>query len=246
MAKKKRKRRRSARPKQLEMDFTEKSWGGPRLGAGAKKKPKGAAGVSHAKREELRKGDSVMITWKLRDGLPPLRQPAEDRVLRGVFRDAQRDFFRIVHYVVMDNHLHLLLEVTDTASLSKGTTGLGPRISRNLNRIWERAGSVFKERYHLRRLHTPTQVRNAIRYVLMNAFKHGVPGRKGIPDFFSSAEYFDGWSDCAPIEFWEGGSPVVPPRTFNLREGWRRAGGMLSLHDRPGPRPRRRSRAAIA
>jgi len=167
----------------------------------------------------------------LRDGLPPLRQIDEDHVLRYVFRDAQKSFFRIVHYVVMNNHLHLLIEATNTTLLSKGMMGLGARVSKNLNKLWGRAGSVFEDRFHMRRLHTPSQVRNAIRYLLMNAFKHGVMGL-GVPDRFSSAEYFDGWIDCEPIEIWAG-SPVVPPRTSNLREGWRRAGGMLSLREGP-------------
>jgi putative transposase len=231
MANTKKKRKRSARPKQLEMDFTEKTWGGYRPGSGAKKKPKGEAGVSHSKREELRRGDCATITWKLRDGLPPLRRIDEDHVLRYVLRDAQKSFLRIVHYVVMNNHLHLIVEATDTTSLSKGLNGLGVRIARNLNKLWKRRGSVLKDRFYMNRLHTPGQVRNAIRYVLMNAFRHGAMGL-GVPDPHSSAEYFDGWVDCGPIEIW-GGSPVVPPQTFNLREGWRRVGGMLSLRKCP-------------
>ena len=240
MANKKRKRRRSVKPKQLELDFSEKTWGGFRPGAGAKKMPKGEAGVNHGKREELKKGESVQVTWKLREGLPSLRQIDEDHVLRGVFRDAQKEGFRIVHYVVMSNHLHLLVEATDAEALSRGMTGLGTRIARALNRLWKRVGSVIADRYHALVLRGPRMVRNAIHYVLANAFRHGVAGMRGVPDRFSSAEYFDGWRDCEPIEIW-GGSPVVPPRTYNLAVGWRKVGGMFSLHDCPGGRTRRRA-----
>jgi len=246
MATKKQKRRRSARPEQLELDFTEKTWGGLRPGAGAKKKPKGEAGVNHGKREELKRGDAVQVTWKLREGLPSLRQVAEDRVLRETFRDAQKDGFRIVHYVVMSNHLHLIVEAPDAGSLSRGMTGLGTRIARRLNRLWKRVGSVIADRYHALVLRGPRMVRNAIHYVLANAFRHGVRGMRGVPDPFSSAEYFDGWRDCFPFDI-ESDSPVRPPRTYNLRRGWRKAGGLFSLLDCPGarrPRSLRRTRAA--
>ena len=233
MANAKKKRRRSARPKQLELEFHVKGWGGYRPGSGAKKKPKGEAGVSHAKRELMTNKDCGFLTFKLRSGLPSLRQVEEDRVLRGVLRDARKEGFRIIHYVVMSNHLHLLVEANDNDSLSRAMTGLGRRISANLNKLWNRKGSLFEDRYHLSVKRTPIEVRNAIAYVLKNAYRHGVRRLRGIPDFYSSAEYFDGWSDCGSIEIWEG-SPVERPRTFNLGVGWKKAGGLLSLRDRPG------------
>jgi hypothetical protein len=46
-----------------------------------------------------------------------------------------------------------------------------------------RKGKVFADRYHMRILKTPTEVKNALRYVLDNRWKH-TPQR---PDFFHSS-----------------------------------------------------------
>jgi hypothetical protein len=52
-------------------------------------------------------------------------------------------------------------------------------------------GKAFKGRYHLHQLHTPTEVKRAYRYVLLNTSKH-----EGLIDFlddFSSGRHFKGW-----------------------------------------------------
>jgi hypothetical protein len=49
---------------------------------------------------------------------------------------------------------------------------LGTRIGRGLNRALGRNGKVLHERYHARALRTPTEVRNAINYVLNNHHHH--------------------------------------------------------------------------
>jgi hypothetical protein len=75
------------------------------------------------------------------------------------------------------------------------------------------------DRFHARLLRTPTEVRNALRYVLHNARKHGVwLGRR--PDPCSSGECFEGWEDCSPrCVRW-----LAAARTWLLRVGWQRAG----------------------
>ena len=41
-----------------------------------------------------------------------------------------------------------------------------------MNRVFRRAGSVLRGRYHVRVLRTPREVRNALAYVLLNTRKH--------------------------------------------------------------------------
>jgi len=53
--------------------------------------------------------------------------------------------------------------------------GLGVRIAKALNRVMGRNGGVFADHYHARILRAPTQVANALEYVLMN-FLHHFPG----------------------------------------------------------------------
>jgi hypothetical protein len=76
-------------------------------------------------------------------------------------------------------------------------------------------------------LRTPSQTRAALAYVLCNARKHREDLADGEPDPYSSAWYFDGFSDDA----WReraippdnpDGPPVTTAVTWLLRVGWRR------------------------
>jgi REP-associated tyrosine transposase len=84
-----------------------------------------------------------------------------------------RDGFRVVHFAIMGNHIHLLVEASDQVQLARGMQGLGVRIAVRMNRMMNnRSGRVVGDRYHARILRTPTAVRTARTYLLSNAFKH--------------------------------------------------------------------------
>src|SRR5687768_6395278 len=126
--------RRSRKPKQRELPY--ESWGGARKGAGRKPK-NGVAGVSHRTREEQKPRHPVHVTPKLRAHLPRLRQKAEYAALRGAFGKGRERFgFRLCHYAVLDDHLHLIVEAADRTALRRGLQGLAIRIARALNRLW--------------------------------------------------------------------------------------------------------------
>jgi hypothetical protein len=129
--------------------------------------------------------------------------------------------FRLVHFSVQSNHLHLIAEARDRHALALGMQGLGVRIAKALNKLWSRRGSVFSDRYHARILRTPREVRNALCYVLNNARRHGL-ALAGL-DPFSSARWFDGWSGSEGPRVGEYG-PIVAARTWLARVGWQRHG----------------------
>jgi REP element-mobilizing transposase RayT len=138
-----------------------------------------------------------------------------------------RSWFRIVHFSVQANHVHLLAEGNDKVALSRGLMGVAIRLARAVNRVAGRRGSVWQDRYHARALRTPREVRNGIVYVLMNWKKH-VPGAKGL-DPCSSASSFTGWiadPSSGPLV------AVEPPATWLLRIGWKRY-GLLATSERP-------------
>lgn len=173
---------------------------------------------------------------RLKDGLPNLRRRAPHEVLRGAFEKGCEKFgFRLVHYSVQKNHLHLIAEARDRVALAKGLQALFIRIARGLNRLWERKGSVFRDRYHAVILKVPRQVRNALLYVLQNRWKHGAPITG--PDPNSTGPWFDGWRERLPREMrGVGSSCAARPRTWLLAKGWRRS-GLLSMHSIPGAEP---------
>src|SRR5262249_49069461 len=107
-----------------------------------------------------------------------LRKPRCFGALKRAFgRGANRFGFRLVHYSVQGNHLHLLVEAQDERSLSRGMNGLGVRVARGVNKAMERRGRGLDDRYHAHILRTPTEVRHARTYLLRNARRHH--GRKG-------------------------------------------------------------------
>ena len=188
------------RQRQLALAF--RTWGGKRNRAG--RPPKGAvAGVSHLKRPSLSRHHPSHVTLRILAGLPSLRADALfERVQSALARAQQRFGFRLVHYSVQSNHLHLIAEAEDERSLTRGMQGLCVRVARAVNRVLSRKGRVFADRYHARTLRTPRAAQLALRYVLLNARKHHASRSRTLPPGFvdacSSAPWFDGFR--RPIE----------------------------------------------
>jgi hypothetical protein len=112
----------------------------------------------------------VHVTQKLRPGLPALRQRAEIEVIRSALRAGnERAGFRVVAFSALSNHLNLAIEVRSTAELSRGVQGLAIRLAKTLNKLWQRRGTVFLERFHARLADGIGAIRRVLVYVLNNA-----------------------------------------------------------------------------
>jgi REP element-mobilizing transposase RayT len=154
--------------------------------------------------------------------------------VREAIRLAQRDTFRICHFSVQSNHIHMLVEAKSRQALSRGVQGLAIRMARAINRVLRRMGKVWADRHHRRDLATPREVRHALVYVLMNYTKHG-PASRAI-DGCSSGPWFTGWRDYRPVTPAGVEAPVLSPRTWLLGAGWRRLGLIVSAErPRGGP-----------
>ena len=235
MASRPHRRKNAKTPKQRGLPF--RSRGGRRPGAG--RKPNGPqAMVGHGQRAALAARFPAHVTMKLVQGLPRLRSQPEYVALRAAFQaGCDRAGFRLVHYAVLNDHLHFLVEAADRMTLSRGLQGLAIRIAKALNKLWHRRGTVFADRYHDRVLTSPREVRNALVYVLGNGKKHAAEGRTvKVPqaiDTFTSAPWFDGFRERVTVRGIEDvPRPVTAARTWMLTLGWRRH-GLLSAHDLP-------------
>jgi hypothetical protein len=103
------------------------------------------------------------VTLRVRRDIPSLRTRRFLRELRPSLRRAcERGEFRVVHYSVQRNHLHLLVESAGKAALGRGMKSIAARVARAAHRAFERAGSVLHGRYHLRILRRPQEVRRAL------------------------------------------------------------------------------------
>jgi hypothetical protein len=127
----------------------------------------------------------------------------------------------------------LIVEANDGDALGRGMKSLAARFARAINRALQRTGRVLADRYHLRVLTCPRQVRNALAYVLLNARHHAAEqAAKALEpahrlDAASSARWFDGWRpgagvDRSPPRLLGSDPAVASPRTWLLRAGWRK------------------------
>jgi REP element-mobilizing transposase RayT len=229
-----------------QASFQFRTWGGVRAGAG--RPPKGrVAGVSHLRRPVTSAQHPLHVTLRVQYGLPSLRGELFPRVQAALALARERFGFRLAHFSVQGNHLHLIVEADDRRALSRGMQGLCVRVARAVNRGLGRSGTLFADRYHARSLTAPRTLRMALRYVLLNARKHGhsqVP--QGFVDECSSAAWFSGFARPAELAFGAQQcrarfaqslsgveAPVAQPRSWLLRVGFGRGGG-FDLDEVPG------------
>jgi REP element-mobilizing transposase RayT len=180
------------------------------------------------------------VTLRLRRGLPSLRSRRFLAELRPSLRVAcERGEFRVLHYSIQANHLHLLVESAGKEALGRGMKAISARVARAVQRAFGCAGAVLHGRYHLRILRTPREVRSALAYVLLNVRKHWRQ-RFGVAppvrlDEASSGRWFDGWRSRPPDPPHAGSGPrdVASPRTWLLAAGWRRH-GLIDPAEVPG------------
>jgi hypothetical protein len=242
------KREQSSDGRQLLLAFP-KPRGGRRRGAG-RKSASARGAVPHTRRPLHRAREPVHVT--LRSRFKPLRSQFVFPTVRRAIVDANRrghGCFRIVHYSVQADHLHLIVEAAHREALHGGVRGLSVSLARRINRLVFRRGALFADRWHGRSLATPRAVRTALVYVLANFKKHG-ERIAGPLDPYSTAPYFNGFREYAgksPLErdaavvpkaLRAQGPPMAPAQSWLLRIGWLHH-GHLSIHEHPAKSPHR-------
>lgn len=249
------------RARQLELGFarsaknrgnsSEKSdHGGWRAGAG-RPVGKGRRNVRHRVRESHRAEHPLHVV--LRSSFQPLRSQFVFPTLRTALARATRarSDFRVVHFSVQLDHLHLIVEATTKTALARGMQGLAIRVAKQINALLGRHGKIWADRFFSRELSSPRTVHRAIGYVLGNFQKHArasnYPHRYRI-DPYSSAPYFAGFLELqgfAPDELapqrelpltprgvppprFDAETPCLGAQTWLANRGWKR-GGVLKL-----------------
>src|SRR5438270_11382314 len=149
-------------PKRLQLQLP--TWGGRRK----RKRRRGTAKqdklrkVPHRRRPALSPRNPVHVTWRVLPHVWNLRsRRCFSRIVECFSRGRDRFGFRLVHFSVQGNHLHLVVEADDERALARGMQGLGVRIAKALNRLMVRKGDVFAYHYHSCILRSPLVVENA-------------------------------------------------------------------------------------
>src|SRR5258706_10728456 len=106
--------------RQLKLALPE--WGGKRKGAG---RPRtrvhpglDGPGVPHVKKPELNPRHPVHVTLRVQPGIGYLRAQRRTAVILAALNGTnERDDFQVVDYVILGNHLHLIVEAEDAEAL---------------------------------------------------------------------------------------------------------------------------------
>ncbi len=181
--------RRKAR--QLGFDLRYRGRGGYRPGAGRPKKP--GAGVPHVRRPALAARHPVHVTARVCAEAAQLRSRACFRVVASCIGEGcQRDGFRLVHFSVQSNHLHLIVEARDAIALARGIQGLSIRIAKAVNRALDRRGKVFAAG----KCDDPCETRRTIHRLRCRGSAHLVrpPAVGRAAAYLASANRVDAWS----------------------------------------------------
>jgi putative transposase len=211
--------------KQLEFPKT-KGWGGQRRGAG---RPNRSGEVSHLKRENVDLKKPLHITMRLKPRVASLRNRHLLREMRNASQAGKRLGLYIVHFSLLNNHLHMIVETRNNSTLANGMRGFGSKFGKAIRKLTGGMGSVFAGRFHMHVLKTPSEVKGGLEYVLLNYAKH----RKLIEciDGFSSAFTFKPWRELLRNRYhgvldeygfgdWD---ELSLPQSWLLRIGWQRA-----------------------
>ncbi len=191
----------------------------------------------------------LQVTIRAVPGLPSLRSARVFGALRRAITRASVDRFRVIHFSIQQDHGHFIVEGDEPRRARGGMHGLAIRLALAVNRaLGRRKGKVVGDRYHVRPLTTPRQMRASMVYVLLNFRKH-LNAPAGV-DPRSSGPHFSGWRRGARLESADVGSraaghgtgargaaaataPTAEATTWMATIGWRRAGGPLKPEERP-------------
>jgi len=150
------------RSRQLQLELTSRArWGGARPGAGRKAGP--SRRDPHRRRAPLASRHPCHVTLKVKKDVPSLRSARLVAELERSWREVcQRGRFRLAHYSIQSDHVHLIVEASSAWDLACGLKAIAARFARGVNRIFDRAGRVLADRCRVHVLRTPREVRSAI------------------------------------------------------------------------------------
>jgi putative transposase len=197
------------RGEQQQLRFPN-TWGGARAGAGRPKGSRTSERIPHTKRPRISRHRPHHVTVRVTRGTWNLRgQRCFPPIARALGALRAREDFRIVHFSVQHNHIHMIVEAENRRALSNSMRRLLSRIARDLNEVMRTRGARFDDRYHEHILKTPSETRNALMYVIGNRAVHLARwGKRPLKDL-------DPCSSLVAEDL------IHPPKTWLLLAGWK-------------------------
>ncbi len=129
-------------------------------------------GIRHCERERIHKPTSLHLTIKVRDNKADIKNKSLLKALHHAIKRARLKNIKVLHYSLEYNHIHLLVEASSNANLHQGMQALGISLAKKINAIKRLKGTVYKHRYHLRKLSSPRELKNVLHYIFNNGIHH--------------------------------------------------------------------------
>src|SRR5262245_15005416 len=85
-------------------------------------------GVRHRARPYHERGEPVHVTMRVERDLPSLREWRAAEAIEGAIGNGHKEGFRVIHYSIQPDHLHLVVEAEGRRTLMRGIQGLAIRI----------------------------------------------------------------------------------------------------------------------
>src|SRR6267154_5330458 len=111
---------------------------------GGRKPTRAGDWMKHRTRPWHDKNHPIHVTLRVRRGIPSLRGHKLAAVIGAGLRlaatsesakkVARRRTFRVVHFSIQPDHLHLIVEATSKSALARGMQGLASGLARRINR----------------------------------------------------------------------------------------------------------------
>lgn len=129
-------------------------------------------GIRHTCRETIKVLTVLHLTVKIERAKAGIKNKDTLKLLHKAILKARKQGLAIIHYTLERDHVHLMVEANNNAILGRGMQAFGITFSKGINKLKSLKGQVFKTRYHFKKLKTPTEIKNALNYILGNAIKH--------------------------------------------------------------------------
>ena len=159
--------------------------------------------VAHIPRPDMDKTTPIHINMKVREDLPNLRKKSIYKFLKEGVKKARGAGLKVIHFALVSNHIHFIVEADSKGDLSKGMRSFLIIFAMKVNRSLKRKGSLFVDRYNMEVIRIPTRMRYLLSYVFKNNSKH--QKKKFETDPYSSLIVFEGqeilFGEKIPIPF---------------------------------------------
>lgn len=139
---------------------------------GAGRPAKNDKGIRHTARERISKLTALHLTIKVRENKADIKNKRLLRALHHAIMRARLKGLRIIHYTLEFNHVHLLVEASNNEVLHKGMQALGISFSKAINKVKSLKGTVYKHRYHFRKIGSRREYKIVLNYIVGNGIKH--------------------------------------------------------------------------